>query len=307
MDVPKPDGNVRLAVQHHGRAPAKHGRNAYKFAEQAARLLKARGWKEVGRGSKYVYFAKSSGNSSQLPFQVNISIPSQEQILAIALQLHEAGQKWLGRIGEWDAGFRPANNDEFSWTSQEVDFFTATAISSPVRHTSKYNIDAIFVIGTKDAWSATVTWKDGRAEYAEHAENVIPSQPDLFSTLHTQVDTTYERVTHDRYEGALERTTTNRYERSWTARCACIAHYGPVCSICGFDFGVAYGAIALGFIHVHHIVPLHSIGEKYEVDPVNDLVPVCPNCHVVVHMSDPPLTVAEVKTILERQYHETKQ
>lgn len=38
-----------------------------------------------------------------------------------------------------------------------------------------------------------------------------------------------------------------------------------------------------GIIHVHHLKPLHeSIGIGI-VDPSRDLVPVCPNCHAVIH------------------------
>ena len=29
-----------------------------------------------------------------------------------------------------------------------------------------------------------------------------------------------------------------------------------------------------GFIHVHHIKPVSEIGETYQVDPIDDLIPV---------------------------------
>ena len=56
--------------------------------------------------------------------------------------------------------------------------------------------------------------------------------------------------------------------------------------------------IAQDFIHVHHLVPLCEIGEAYAVDPVNDLVPVCPNCHAIIHRRTPPLSIGEVKELL---------
>jgi len=40
---------------------------------------------------------------------------------------------------------------------------------------------------------------------------------------------------------------------------------------------------------------ISSISKGYEVDPENDLVPVCPNCHAMLHRHDPPYTVAELK------------
>ena len=32
-----------------------------------------------------------------------------------------------------------------------------------------------------------------------------------------------------------------------------------------------------------HIVPLHERAGEHVVDPVRDLIPVCPNCHVALH------------------------
>ena len=100
-------------------------------------------------------------------------------------------------------------------------------------------------------------------------------------------------------EGARRRVVVNAYERNPFARAACIAHYGHRCKVCGVDLGEKYGEIADGFIHVHHIVPIASIGRTYKVDPIRDLIPVCPTCHAVIHLKIPPLSVAEAKALLE--------
>jgi len=49
------------------------------------------------------------------------------------------------------------------------------------------------------------------------------------------------------------------------------------------DFGKFYGEEFSGLIEVHHIVPLSQIKKGYKVDPIHDLVPVCPNCHAALH------------------------
>ena len=49
----------------------------------------------------------------------------------------------------------------------------------------------------------------------------------------------------------------------------------------------------------HHLKPLHEIGEKYEVDPIEDLRPVCPNCHVIIHKKNHPYSIDEVKTMIK--------
>ena len=94
------------------------------------------------------------------------------------------------------------------------------------------------------------------------------------------------------------RVIINAYERNAKARAACIAHHGLTCAACGFNFDEVYGSLGAGFIHVHHIVPIGSIGDEYEVNPVDDLIPVCPNCHAVIHRTEPPLSVEQLRSHL---------
>ena len=97
------------------------------------------------------------------------------------------------------------------------------------------------------------------------------------------------------WEGALRRITVNAYERDATARRACITHYGTSCQVCALDFEAVYGELGRGFIHVHHTRPLSDVRTAYAVDPVQDLIPVCPNCHAMLHQTSPPLSVAELR------------
>jgi 5-methylcytosine-specific restriction protein A len=99
-------------------------------------------------------------------------------------------------------------------------------------------------------------------------------------------------------EGHATTAVVNRYERDPKVRAACIAAWGDGCSVCGLQFQVRYGERGAGFIHVHHLNPLATIGSAHEVDPVADLRPVCPNCHAMLHRGDSLLTVEELKKIL---------
>lgn len=103
------------------------------------------------------------------------------------------------------------------------------------------------------------------------------------------------------YEGATKHITVNVYERSVNARRACIARYGVDCFVCGFNFKSAYGNAGNGFIHVHHLKPLSEVGEEYELDPVKDLRPVCPNCHAMIHRKIPTYTIEEMKELLSKE------
>ena len=100
-------------------------------------------------------------------------------------------------------------------------------------------------------------------------------------------------------EDAVHQVSVNVYERSDSARRACINHYGTNCAVCGLNFEGLYGPIGAGYIHVHHLVPLSDCGEGYKVDPVKDLRPICPNCHAMAHRRNPPYSVEELQLMLE--------
>lgn len=101
-------------------------------------------------------------------------------------------------------------------------------------------------------------------------------------------------------EGVKRPITVNTYERSAEARRKCIAHHGTKCAVCGFDFSDKYGAVGAGFIHVHHILPLSSLESGYSVNPIEDLRPVCPNCHAIIHKQKPPYQIDEVKQLISQ-------
>lgn len=107
------------------------------------------------------------------------------------------------------------------------------------------------------------------------------------------------------FEGARKNISVNSYERDPFARKDCINFYaekdGKIkCQICGFDFEEFYGEEYRNLIHVHHIVPLSSIRRTYKVNPQKDLIPVCPNCHMVLH-SKVGETVEQLKERLKEK------
>ncbi len=100
-------------------------------------------------------------------------------------------------------------------------------------------------------------------------------------------------------EGAVRSITVNAYERNPQARRECIHAHGTTCWICGFSFGAVYGKVADGYIHVHHLRPLSEVNGEYVVDPVNDLRPVCPNCHAVLHLGGECRSIEEVRNMVK--------
>ena len=102
-------------------------------------------------------------------------------------------------------------------------------------------------------------------------------------------------------EGRLFPAFTTRHERDPAARRACIEIHGASCAVCGFNFEDVYGEHGRGFIHVHHLTPLADSDGPNPVDPAEDLRPVCPNCHYMLHRNEELLSPEELKSILQRQ------
>ena len=102
-------------------------------------------------------------------------------------------------------------------------------------------------------------------------------------------------------EGALIQIHINSYERNRKARANCIKHYGAICQVCNFNFEKKYGKLGEGFIHVHHVVDISTIKTEYEVDPIKDLVPVCPNCHAMLHKNKPAYDIEKLKSIITNE------
>lgn len=100
------------------------------------------------------------------------------------------------------------------------------------------------------------------------------------------------------YEGAFSNIRINKFERNPLARRICIKHYGAYCNVCGFDFQIVYGDLGKNYIHVHHIIPIASIGKEYKLVPETDLVPVCPNCHSMIHKQNPILSPDQLRKII---------
>ena len=101
-------------------------------------------------------------------------------------------------------------------------------------------------------------------------------------------------------EGSIRQIQVNAYERNNQARKKCIEYYGLNCYVCKFNFEKVFGEIGKGFIHVHHIIPLAEINQEYEVNPIQDLRPLCPNCHAMIHRKYPPFTIEEIKDLLRK-------
>ena len=111
---------------------------------------------------------------------------------------------------------------------------------------------------------------------------------------------TYPASQNVRTEGGERVLISVRRERDSTLRKNALAIHGYNCMACGFNYEECYGEIGKGFIEVHHVVPLASVGET-ETNPETDLVVLCANCHRMVHRRKGVcLSIQEIKKYIRR-------
>ena len=101
-------------------------------------------------------------------------------------------------------------------------------------------------------------------------------------------------------EGNMIVVKVNKYERNSKARKECLEHYGYRCSVCGFSFEEYYGPIGKEIIEVHHKKEIHESNGSYVIDPVRDLIPICSNCHTIIHSrKNYKFTIEDLKKIIK--------
>jgi len=95
---------------------------------------------------------------------------------------------------------------------------------------------------------------------------------------------------HRRHERS--RALANKMKSRWLRR------YGKLaCLACGFDFEQVYGPRGRGYIECHHVVPVSELrpGARTRVE---DLAPVCSNCHKMLHRRRPWLSMAQLSALV---------
>lgn len=113
----------------------------------------------------------------------------------------------------------------------------------------------------------------------------------------------------DLAEGEASEVTLTRYERNPKLRRLCIESYGGSarCEICGFDFEEHYGPREGGkYIEVHHVLGHAERSRRagrHTVDCHRDLIPLCANCHRMIHLlGRETLSPAQLKRIWEDRH-----
>lgn len=103
-------------------------------------------------------------------------------------------------------------------------------------------------------------------------------------------------------EGGLTRTEIARRKRNRRLRDEVVRRKGCRCYVCDFDFEKNYGERGRRFIEIHHINLLSDSEGEREENPDN-LVPLCANCHRMIHRKrDQILTPEQLKRLWNKRH-----
>jgi 5-methylcytosine-specific restriction protein A len=125
---------------------------------------------------------------------------------------------------------------------------------------------------------------DSRNSGIKIGENDVDGLLELWNSfLQENQVINYVHTNKEYLDGNLRQKLTSEYERNMQARIACIEHYGYICQVCKISMEKIYGDVGKHFIHVHHKKFLSHIKKGHMVNPINDLITLCPNCHSMLH------------------------
>ncbi|HRQ11388.1 MAG TPA: hypothetical protein PLG36_10225 [Trueperaceae bacterium] len=212
-----------------------------------------------------------------------VEVPADDVLVAASIELRRLGEgKYpaAGRHGKCIGAYFPPG----SYTMTSVDPFTGergpTTPGGTIPERCTFWYETVRVV-------ADTMFESAPPQIYYYCKKAPAPEPGLFELGGELVE-----------EGTPQQLMQTVYERNPALREMCIRIHGSRCKICNTSFEEAYGVTAAGFIHVHHLEPLGAVGEAHVVNPATDLIPVCPNCHGVIHLRTPPFTPDEVKAMM---------
>ena len=84
-------------------------------------------------------------------------------------------------------------------------------------------------------------------------------------------------------EGIIHQVHITRHERNYKLYQLCLLYHGYVCQVCGIDFEKVHGEPSKHFIEMHLLNPIADTDGEHVLDLVNGLIPLCSNCHSMIH------------------------
>jgi 5-methylcytosine-specific restriction enzyme A len=229
-----------------------------------------------------------------------ILVELNEKRIDVSIIFEEYARNFLNSI---------SNPDE-----EKINRFTALLVNSSkkgykykilINNKESNNVEKL--LKTEGKWTSIdislyIPFIDEKKDYLDHLYNISEDIYGLILSLVDLEEIQIDERTEDliKYpEGNKTKILVNKYERNRLNRKCCLDHYGYNCMVCNMNFMEKYNEIGKNYIHVHHTILVSEIGEDYIINPIKDLVPVCPNCHAMLHKRNPPYSIKELKDIIK--------
>jgi predicted HNH restriction endonuclease len=139
--------------------------------------------------------------------------------------------------------------------------------------------------------------RDGLLVITASGRNYIKSQKTSFIKLNkTENDFSNEHV--EILEGGTTVRKIISRKRSQKIRKEALIRHGTSCKACEMSFFDRYIGLKIECIELHHINP---ISKGVRSSSINDLVPLCPNCHRVAHTTIPPMPLKTLRSKITKR------
>lgn len=241
-----------------------------------------------------VFGAFKKFNSIDWKQSKNLKSAEPDDIVLIYLSLPHQFIKYICKIEEVNKPFITIDDNEFSINGKNyINYgnYMQLKLLYEVKD-DDLSIDILKAHGLKGNIQGPSSLKEDLLEYvATYIDRVKETSNDKdIKELESSV---YK-------EGKLVQKFGTKFERNKKLREKAIIIHGTSCKACGFNFEKVYGEIGKDFIEVHHIKPMFKIREEIIVNPETDLVPLCSNCHRIIHRrAKEPLSVEDLKLLLK--------
>ena len=143
---------------------------------------------------------------------------------------------------------------------------------------------------------------DGKEQSIPQNDIIEPFQEEDVNT----VEPKQAQPTSGEAEGRKRDYYGFRYERNPQNRKKALEIHGTTCYACGFNYEKTYGPFGKDYIEIHHINPLAQQDSEVEINPETDLIPLCANCHRMIHHTKPCLSLEELKELIKQNENKNK-
>lgn len=170
-----------------------------------------------------------------------------------------------------------------------------TQLASALLDSLPGNIVIPDVVEAGIAWTACRKRISNQHDDNEIIETTISLMVPMIAAMAELIG--FEDVIQDipELEGTVSKALVTKRERSSRNRLLALRIHGYACGTCGLEPLERFGEALGGFLEVHHLEPVSLLGKPREYNPTTDLIPLCPNCHRMIHKRNPPLTPGELQ------------